>query len=189
MAAFASHSHSDRAKKCTRYGFSFEAGPCNSHLTVSIFDLTHRADGVLENEQGLAKNNHQDADNLDELPFQVIYVGDERMLQNLRNHLRWRNRKVRNALAGVDLPRLPTVDGNGGTQQVRGLFSLLDLVVLFCWPLSCAARCRQRRTPLVTCRVIIRCPSNNSLQNPSDPWSTNHSVTDITRLPSTESPR
>eukprot|EP00750_Incisomonas_marina_P010601 INCI16289.16.p1 GENE.INCI16289.16~~INCI16289.16.p1 ORF type:complete len:518 (-),score=69.10 INCI16289.16:4308-5861(-) len=66
-------------------------------------------EGTFEDQLGgddeVATGDEQD--DLNELPFQVIYVGDEAMLHRLRNGKRWFKRKIRQALAGSDLPSLP----------------------------------------------------------------------------------
>jgi hypothetical protein len=61
-------------------------------------------------------------DELDELPFQVIYIGDQAMLHRLRNGIRYHQRNVRNALEGASLPMLPPVANgspDGSLGQVR----------------------------------------------------------------------
>ena len=78
------------------------------------YDLSRPQGGVLDGEDGEVSTGDDVVDDLEELPFQVIYVGDEAMLQRLRNGRRWHKRKVRNALAGNGLPMLPQVSHAGG---------------------------------------------------------------------------
>ena len=56
-------------------------------------------------------------DQEDELPWQVIYIGDENMVNRLRHGHRWHKHNIQQAIAGAELPPMPQAPGYRQTEQ------------------------------------------------------------------------